>query len=74
MAQQADPPTGYLDIGPLAGEFLLGRLLEAIGACGPESRVTTVITSGSRPLAVLAPPAAGGPWPDRGQELVRGAL
>lgn len=75
MAQQADPPLAYLDIGPIAGEALLGALLRAIGACGPENAITTVITSGDRPLAVLLPPLpAEGPWAERGRELLRGEL
>jgi hypothetical protein len=42
-----------LDIGPIAGDELLGSLLVAIGACGLES--ATVVTNGGRVLCIIAP-------------------
>jgi hypothetical protein len=54
-----DPEAWPLDIGPLAGDELLGALLVAIGACGLGS--STLITNGDRQLAMIVPLPEPGP-------------
>jgi len=48
-----------LDIGPLAGTALTHALLEAIGMCAPEIGASTLVTNGSRPLAMIEPVMPG---------------
>jgi hypothetical protein len=50
----SEPEPFVLDIGPLAGDELLGALLVAIGACGLGTE--TVVANGDRVLAVIRPP------------------
>jgi hypothetical protein len=59
MMTDPEPQPWPLDIGPLAGDELLGALLVAIGACGLGT--STLITNGGRQLAVIIPPPEPAP-------------